>query len=96
MWRPGTLEDNEVGWGLPKGVEGVGPGAGGFPFPAVQLLHCCIVARVVPVFKGKGEDPTDFAGYCPVSVLPVLSQVFERVLQARLALYFAGPEGPRD
>ena len=39
---------------------------------------------MVPVFKGKGEDPTNFAGYRPVSVLPVLSQIFERVLQARL------------
>ena len=32
----------------------------------------------------KGEDPTEFANYRPVSVLPVLSQVFERVLRARL------------
>ena len=37
---------------------------------------------MVPIFKG--EDPTEFANYRPVSVLPVLSQVFERVLQARL------------
>ena len=59
-----------------------------------RLFNCCMreghypacfkVARVVPIFKGKGEDPTDFAGYRPVSVLPVLSQLFERVLQARL------------
>ena len=40
------------------------------------------MARVVPVFKG--EDPTQFSNYCPVSVLPVLSQLFERVLQTRL------------
>ena len=38
----------------------------------------------MPIFKGKGEDSTDFAGYRPVSVLPTLSQLFERVLQARL------------
>jgi hypothetical protein len=37
---------------------------------------------VVPVFKN--EDPTEFSNYRPVSVLPVLSQVFERVLQGRL------------
>ena len=49
---------------------------------------CFKVARVVPVFKGKGEDPTEFSGYRPVSVLPVLSQVFERVLQARLVRFF--------
>ena len=40
---------------------------------------------MVPVFKG--EDPTEFANYRPVSVLPVLSQIFERVLQARLVAF---------
>jgi hypothetical protein len=40
------------------------------------------VAWVVPVFKS--EDPTEFSNYRPVSVLPILSQVFERVLQGRL------------
>ena len=43
---------------------------------------CFKVARVVPVYKG--EDPTQFANYRPVSVLPVLSQIFERVLRLRL------------
>ena len=43
---------------------------------------CFKVARVVPVFKG--EDPTVFSNYRPVSVLPVLSQLFEKVIQARL------------
>ena len=46
---------------------------------------CFKVARVVPVFKGG--DPTQFSNYRPVSVLPVLSQLFERVLQARLAVF---------
>merc|ERR1711888_288770 len=48
---------------------------------------CFKVARVVPVFKGKGEDPTGYSGYRPVSVLPVLSQLFERVIQARLVRF---------
>ena len=43
------------------------------------------IARVVPVFKG--EDPTEFSNYRPVSVLPVLSQVFERVLKERLVAF---------
>ena len=43
---------------------------------------CFKVARVVPIYKG--EDPTLFSNYRPVSVLPVLSQVFERVLRSRL------------
>jgi hypothetical protein len=37
------------------------------------------VARVRPVFKS--EDPTEISNYRPISVLPVLSQVFERVMQ---------------
>ena len=37
---------------------------------------------MVPVFKGG--DPTMYANYRPVSVLPVLSQIFERVIKARL------------
>jgi hypothetical protein len=37
---------------------------------------------VVPVFKS--EDPTQFSNYRLVSMLPVLLQVFERVLQGRL------------
>ena len=63
--------------------------------PLSRLLNCCIrgsfypacfkVARVVPIFKG--EDPTEFANYRPVSVLPVLSQIFERVLRARLVAF---------
>ena len=32
----------------------------------------------------KADDPTLFSNYRPVSVLPVLSQIFERVLYARL------------
>merc|ERR1712237_243233 len=63
--------------------------------PLSRLLNCCIrggfypgafkVARVVPVFEG--EDPTEFSNYRPVSVLPVLSQVFERVLKERLVAF---------
>ena len=61
-----------------------------------RLFNCCMrggfypacfkVARVVPVFKGG--DPTEFSNYRPVSVLPVLSQLFERVLQKRLVAFF--------
>ena len=57
-----------------------------------HLFNCCMreghypscfkVARVVPVFKA--EDQTQFSNYRPVSVLPVLSQLFERILKVRL------------
>ena len=39
------------------------------------------ITRVLPVFKGK--DPTEFSKYRPVSVLPVLSQLFEPELKER-------------
>ena len=48
--------------------------------------ECFKVARVVPVFKT--EDPTLFSNYRPVSLLPVLSQIFERVLATRLTNFF--------
>ena len=41
---------------------------------------------MVPVFKA--EDPTLFSNFRPVSVLPILSQIFERVLKARLVGFF--------
>ena len=40
------------------------------------------LARVTPVFK-KG-DPTQLGHYRPISVLPVISKIFERVIQGRL------------
>ena len=61
-----------------------------------RLYNCCMregyypesfkVARVVPVFKA--EDPTQYSNYRPVSVLPILSQVFERVINTRLIKFF--------
>ena len=35
-----------------------------------------------------GGDPTQFSNYRPVSVLPVLSQIFERILKLRLVQFF--------
>ena len=80
-----------MGWdGIsPKVIKAV---AGELAASLSRLYNCCMkegfypkcfkVARVVPVFKT--EDPTQFSNYRPVSVLPVLSQVFERILKARL------------
>ena len=68
--------------------------------PLSRLYNCCMreghypacfkVARVVPVFKA--EDPTKFSNYRPVSVLPVLSQVFERILKSRLVQFLGEHE----
>ena len=81
----------EMGWDgvSPKVIRSV---AGELAGSLSRLYNCCIregyyppcfkVARVVPVFKS--EDPTVFSHYRPVSVLPVLSQIFERLLKVRL------------
>ena len=36
------------------------------------------VADVIPVFKK--EDPNNKANYRPISLLPIISKIFERVL----------------
>ena len=43
-------------------------------------------ADVTPIFK-KG-DSTNVKNYRPVSVLPVISKVFERIMQKQIATYF--------
>ena len=52
------------------------------------LKECCFsdcwnVSLVVPVFKNLGESSTA-KNYCPVSLLPVVSKVFEKLLNNRI------------
>ena len=87
----GLVPDKSTGWDdvSPRVIRGVAKEIGR---PLSGFFNYCMregvypgffkVARVVPVYKG--EDPTQFGNYRPVSVLPVLSQIFERVLQSRL------------
>ena len=84
-----------LGWDgvSPRVIKGVAEQLSG---SLSRLYNCCMregvypdsfkVARVVPVFKA--EDPTEFSNYRPVSVLPVLSQIFEKVIRSRLASFF--------
>ena len=48
------------------------------------------IARVSPIFK-QG-DPTDLGNYRPISVLPVFSKIFERIIQKRI-LSFLNKQG---
>ena len=92
----GLDSSKSVGWDevSPRVIKGVYRELAG---PLSAFLNYCLresiypeffkVARVVPVYKG--EDPTQFGNYRPVSVLPVLSQVFERVLQNRLVEFLS-------
>ena len=69
----GALDTGKAaGWDgvAPRVVKGV---AREFAGSLSRLFNCCMreghypacfkVARVVPIFMGKGEDPTEFAGY---------------------------------
>ena len=96
---PGEIEEicqalesgKSMGWDAvsPRVIKGVAKELSG---SLSRLYNCCMreghyptcfkVARVVPVYKG--EDPTEFSNYRPVSVLPVLSQIFEKVIRSRL------------
>ena len=68
--------------------------------PLSNLLNACIengyfpdswkIARVSPIFK-QG-DPTDLGNYRPISVLPVFSKIFERLIQKR-TLSFLNKQG---
>ena len=40
------------------------------------------LAKIIPLFK-KG-DPTIFSNYRPISLLPVISKVFERILHDQI------------
>ena len=40
------------------------------------------VADVIPVFKK--EDPNNKANYQPISLLPIMSKIFERVLSEQI------------
>ena len=43
------------------------------------------VAKVIPLYKA--DDPRTFSNYRPVSVLPVISKILERIMYNRLIAY---------
>jgi len=43
-------------------------------------------AKIIPVFKNK--DKTEISNYRPISILPVISKIYERVFYNRLYNYF--------
>ena len=45
------------------------------------------VAIVSPIYKGKDSDPHEFCNYRPISLLPTISKVFEKVVHKQLYEY---------
>ena len=58
-----------------------------------QSLTCGVfpaslkIAQVIPLFKNKG-DPSDFGNYRPISLLNVISKIYERVVYNQIYEYF--------
>ena len=45
------------------------------------------IAIVSPIYKGKESDPHEFCNYRPISLLPTISKVFEKVVHKQLYEY---------
>ena len=45
------------------------------------------IAIVSPIYKGKDTDPHEFSNYRPISILPTLSKLFEKVVHKQLYEY---------
>ena len=53
-----------------------------------KLPDCLEIAKVIPLFKSG--DPCDLNNYRPISILTVISKVFERVVHNRIYRFFTG------
>ncbi|MCP4990727.1 MAG: reverse transcriptase family protein, partial [Colwellia sp.] len=45
------------------------------------------IAIVIPIYKGKNADPNNFGNYRPISLLPTLSKIIEKVVHKQLYEY---------
>ena len=46
------------------------------------------IAKVLPIYKGNNSDSNKLSNYRPISILPVISKIFERVIYNQLYAYF--------
>ena len=45
------------------------------------------IAKVIPVYKGKKLDATDLTNYRPISLLPIVGKVIEKIMHTQLSGY---------
>ena len=61
------------------------------------IYHCAIDKKIFPVSLKKADvipshkqfEKTDKANYCPVSLLPAISKMYERDMSAQISTYIA-------
>ena len=47
------------------------------------------IAKVVPVYKGKNLDPTQFTNYRPVALLSIIGKILEQVMYNQLMQFLS-------
>ena len=62
--------------------------------PITHIINCSIessvfatkwkIGKLLPLHKGKGLDPKDPHSYRPISLLPIMGKIVERVLQSQI------------
>ena len=62
--------------------------------PITHIINCSIktsqfatkwkISKLLPLHKGKGLDPYDPKSYRPISLLPIMGKIVERVLQTQI------------
>ena len=62
--------------------------------PITHIINCSIktakfatkwkIGKLLPLHKGKGLDPKDPKSYRPISLLPIMGKIVERVLQPQI------------
>ena len=45
------------------------------------------VAKIIPLFKGKGTNRTSPGSYRPISILPTISKIIEKVVQVQILIF---------
>ena len=54
-------------------------------FEIGQFPQFCKTAKVVPIHKA--DDPTNLNNYRPISILPIFSKIFEKIVHNKLYSY---------